>query len=428
MNTGLPIVLGWEYHVFQRSQSRAAIERRQQDIELIYTSPSQTLVAAALARYHVALVFVGSLERQTYRGANLLRFRAWSDLLAPLYESSTVSIFGVQGQPARELPAHHQGGEPGGLRGGTGSARNLAGAPRCGLRPRRQRRRGRLPQPSHPGTGARRHCRGGVGAQGQRTRRAAGAHGRGGGSRWLDLRGRHLERPHSGVRLRGRLPPRVGRGLLRSPRHRRGPRRQRVRGRHRQPPDRALRPQGEASGWRGARTVPPRASSSSPWGSPSTGPAASWSATAATGGSRSSAPTAPCAAGFPVPGWRREVFSEPHVAVDPWDRLWVTVPLAREVRAYAASGELLRHRVRGQPAATPPDPGRHRHRPVRDVAGRDGHREPPGAHPPAASPRLATPPPRESHARDSTGSRAGSAPAGGLSPPGSRTRSVANGW
>ena len=44
---------------------------------------------------------------------------------------------------------------------------------------------------------------------------------------------------------------------------------------------------------------------------------------------------------FPVPGWRREVFSEPHVAVDPWDRLWVTVPLAREMRAYAESGELL---------------------------------------------------------------------------------------
>ena len=44
---------------------------------------------------------------------------------------------------------------------------------------------------------------------------------------------------------------------------------------------------------------------------------------------------------FPVPGWRREVFSEPQVALDKDGTPWVTVPLEKEVRHYAADGKLL---------------------------------------------------------------------------------------
>src|SRR5262249_51793750 len=44
---------------------------------------------------------------------------------------------------------------------------------------------------------------------------------------------------------------------------------------------------------------------------------------------------------FEVPGWRREVFSEPHIALDPRGALWVTVPLVGEVRRYSAEGKLL---------------------------------------------------------------------------------------
>jgi 4-amino-4-deoxy-L-arabinose transferase-like glycosyltransferase/DNA-binding beta-propeller fold protein YncE len=45
---------------------------------------------------------------------------------------------------------------------------------------------------------------------------------------------------------------------------------------------------------------------------------------------------------FPVPGWRREVFSEPQVALGKDGTPWVTVPLEKEVRHYAADGKLLR--------------------------------------------------------------------------------------
>ncbi len=45
---------------------------------------------------------------------------------------------------------------------------------------------------------------------------------------------------------------------------------------------------------------------------------------------------------FKVPGWRREVFSEPQVALDKDGTPWVTVPLEKEVRHYSAQGALLK--------------------------------------------------------------------------------------
>jgi sugar lactone lactonase YvrE len=42
-----------------------------------------------------------------------------------------------------------------------------------------------------------------------------------------------------------------------------------------------------------------------------------------------------------VPGWRREVMSEPYLALDASGRVWVSVPLEGEVRGYAPDGKLL---------------------------------------------------------------------------------------
>ena len=41
-------------------------------------------------------------------------------------------------------------------------------------------------------------------------------------------------------------------------------------------------------------------------------------------------------------GWKREVFSEPQVALDKEGTPWVTVPLEKEVRHYSADGKLLK--------------------------------------------------------------------------------------
>ena len=97
MNTGLPIVLGWDYHVFQRGHGWAEINRRKADIETIFTSKDEPRVAAVLRRYHAALVYVGPLERRTYAGGNLADFTKWTDLLTPVYRNPAVTIFAVNG-------------------------------------------------------------------------------------------------------------------------------------------------------------------------------------------------------------------------------------------------------------------------------------------------------------------------------------------
>ena len=104
MNTGLPTVLGWAYHVFQRAHTWPDINRRKADIMTAYTSDNKDLVAAILQRYHVALVFVGALERRTYAGGNLEHFRQWTDVLTAVYQNPGVTIFAVNGRFAGTMP------------------------------------------------------------------------------------------------------------------------------------------------------------------------------------------------------------------------------------------------------------------------------------------------------------------------------------
>ena len=104
MNTGLPTVLGWSYHVFQRAHPWSDINRRKADIQMAYTSTDKDTVAAILQRYHVAMVFVGALERRTYAGANLENFTQWTDLLTPVYQNPGVTIFAVNGRFAGTMP------------------------------------------------------------------------------------------------------------------------------------------------------------------------------------------------------------------------------------------------------------------------------------------------------------------------------------
>jgi YYY domain-containing protein len=104
MNTGLPTVLGWEYHVHQRGQPWPGIAARRRALETLYTSTSESAVAAVLQQYHIGLVYVGDLERQTYKGANVANFRKWPDLLAPVFQSGDVVVFRVRGEPSSTPP------------------------------------------------------------------------------------------------------------------------------------------------------------------------------------------------------------------------------------------------------------------------------------------------------------------------------------
>ena len=104
MNTGLPIVLGWDYHVSQRAQRWPDINKRKDDLKKLYTTDSEQVAREILNKYHIALVYVGAVERRAYAGGNLKHFQEWSDLLKPIYTNPGVTVFAVEGEYAGAIP------------------------------------------------------------------------------------------------------------------------------------------------------------------------------------------------------------------------------------------------------------------------------------------------------------------------------------
>lgn len=98
MNTGLPTVVGWDYHLMQRSQKSGEIAARARAVEIIYTSPDRTWVEAMLAAQRAAFVFLGKAERERYGPRAGAAFAAWPDLLRPVFARGSVTIFAVRGQ------------------------------------------------------------------------------------------------------------------------------------------------------------------------------------------------------------------------------------------------------------------------------------------------------------------------------------------
>lgn len=95
MNTGLPTVLGWDYHLSQRSHPRDEINRRQLDVKSLFGSTDRQEVDSLIDRYHVAIVYAGALEERTYGREALAKFEAWNDLFQPIFANQKVRIYAV---------------------------------------------------------------------------------------------------------------------------------------------------------------------------------------------------------------------------------------------------------------------------------------------------------------------------------------------
>lgn len=63
--TGLPTVLGWENHEGQW-RDQALQGTREQDIEMLYSTPDWFTTQEIINRYNIRYIYVGSLERTTY--------------------------------------------------------------------------------------------------------------------------------------------------------------------------------------------------------------------------------------------------------------------------------------------------------------------------------------------------------------------------
>ncbi len=89
--TGLPGVLGWPGHESQWRGGAEEMGSRQKDIEILYTTPSWNMAEAIIRQYNIKYIYVGSLERSTYR-VNMDKFERF---LPVVFEQGNVTIYAV---------------------------------------------------------------------------------------------------------------------------------------------------------------------------------------------------------------------------------------------------------------------------------------------------------------------------------------------
>jgi uncharacterized membrane protein len=96
--TGLPAVIGWDWHQKQQRSilPGQVIERRIQDTNAIFASTDQQQIKHLLELYNVQYIYVGALERTYYAGAGIDKFNQPNDLWSLAYSNEQVSIFKVK--------------------------------------------------------------------------------------------------------------------------------------------------------------------------------------------------------------------------------------------------------------------------------------------------------------------------------------------
>jgi len=91
--TGLPTVLGWNWH---QRQQRAVLPdtlvwARVSEVEEFYNTLNQDVAKAFLERYNISYVIVGQMEGAYYTPEGLAKFASWDGMLwnAVFHEGST---------------------------------------------------------------------------------------------------------------------------------------------------------------------------------------------------------------------------------------------------------------------------------------------------------------------------------------------------
>ena len=95
--TGLPTVLGWDWHQKQqRGDFAYMIDDRTKDVESIFNTPSADDARKLLDKYHVEYVYVGGQERAFYNAQGLDKFdHMESQGLARVYQQGAVTIYHI---------------------------------------------------------------------------------------------------------------------------------------------------------------------------------------------------------------------------------------------------------------------------------------------------------------------------------------------
>jgi YYY domain-containing protein len=88
--TGLPTVLGWDFHEYQWRGSYDEPSRRKTDIDILYNTLDLTQTLTLLDKYAITYVYVGRLERERYNPSALAKF---DRLMKVVYRKGAVTIY-----------------------------------------------------------------------------------------------------------------------------------------------------------------------------------------------------------------------------------------------------------------------------------------------------------------------------------------------
>mgnify|MGYP001098249581 CR=1 FL=1 len=92
-HTGLPTVLGWPGHESQWRGGYQEIGNREGDIRNLYSSPDWPTTEEIIQQYGIDYVYVGELERNTYRPLFEDKFQTYLDLI---YQNEQVQIYATR--------------------------------------------------------------------------------------------------------------------------------------------------------------------------------------------------------------------------------------------------------------------------------------------------------------------------------------------
>ncbi len=98
INTGLPTVIGWDWHQRQQraAYSSAVVDWRLDDLKTLYNSTDPAAAWQVIERYHIRYIIVGQLEAAYYDAAGLAKFETMlGDGLEAAYRDGPMTIYKV---------------------------------------------------------------------------------------------------------------------------------------------------------------------------------------------------------------------------------------------------------------------------------------------------------------------------------------------
>ena len=97
INTGLPAVIGWDWHQRQQRVGYAsAVTRRRVEVDQFFENSQRSTALTTLDKYNIRYVYVGEMERAKYSEAGLRKFaRMKTDGLVQVYPTSNLIEAGL---------------------------------------------------------------------------------------------------------------------------------------------------------------------------------------------------------------------------------------------------------------------------------------------------------------------------------------------